>query len=932
MRIPRATYRLQFNPAFDFRKAREILPYLAGLGITDIYASPIFSARPGSAHGYDICDHNAINPELGGAAGFDHFTKAREDLGMGYVQDIVPNHMAVSGENGLLMDVLENGKDSEFFEFPDIDWEHPDEGLRGKMLAPFLGAFFGETLSQGDIQLDYDENGFLVRCHSLRLPLRMDSYSRILTLNMKSLVKGLGHDHPDLIKLLGILYTIKSLSAAESYQERYEQIAFIKRLLFEIYQSNEHIRQFMAHNLDVINGKENTGSGDAYNLLEEILSEQFYRLSFWKVAADEINYRRFFSVNDLICLRVEEKKVFDCIHRLIAEKVSQGRFSGLRVDHIDGLRDPTAYLERLRDLAGDAYIVVEKILAPDEEFPEFWPAQGTTGYDFLNKACGLFVNAENENAFNAIYQRFTGITKTFPELLAEKKRIIILRYMGGDIDNLARLVKSVSLRDRGSVDITLRALKSAIVETLAYFPVYRTYVSAENSRPVDRSYIRTALDSARGSRLDLVYEFEFLERFLLRAYDRRLADEERTEWLQFVMRFQQFTGPIMAKGSEDTALYGYNRLLCLNEVGGWPDRFGIDTREWHEFCRKRLETWPLTMNATSTHDTKRGEDARMRLAALSETPDAWEKALNRYHEMNAALRTTVRGAPVPDENDEYFLYEAMLASWPFFPEELGEFQVRLKEYLVKSVREAKVHTGWLRPDEEYEQAFLAFVDKLFSPDLAGNFLSLFAGFQRTVAFWGMVNSLSQTILKITAPGTPDMYQGSELWDLSFVDPDNRRPVDFSIRQSYLREIDEAFETSPEALFKDLPARPEDGRIKLFLIRRLLKARNGHAELFEKGAYIPLEFAGVHKKKLVGYMRRLNDSFALVIAPRLVSTMTEAGRFPLGSVWEDTRLVTDIPACETLVDGVTGRRHSGGPELYVKDALSAFPVALLLGRV
>ncbi len=932
MRIPKATYRLQLTAALDFARAREALPYLADLGVTDVYASPIFTARPGSTHGYDICDHNTINPELGGADEFENFTRARKALGMGYIQDIVPNHMAISGNNALLLDVLENGEDSEFYDFPDIDWDHPDEGLKGKMLAPFLGAFFGDTLTRGEIQLDYDANGFMVRCYDIRFPLRVDSYTRVLTLDMKNLVKSLGHDHSDLVKLLGILYAIKSLSAAEGYQERYEQIDFIKRLLFEIYQSNDTIHRFIDHNLDRINGKASAEDDDKYGLLEEILSEQLYRLSFWKVAADEINYRRFFSVNDLICLRVEEMKVFNHLHRLVAEKVSKGDFTGLRVDHIDGLHDPTNYLKRLRALAPDAYVVVEKILAPDEELPEFWQARGTTGYDFLVEVCGLFVDSESERDFNRIYTGFTGITKTFPELLAEKKRIIIQRYMGGDIDNLARLIKSVSLSDRGSVDITYRALKNAIIETLAYFPVYRTYISPEHHRPVDRTYIKTALDAARESRPDLVYEFDFLERFLLVAYEERLKEDEKSQWLRFVMRFQQFTGPIMAKGSEDTALYHYNRLLCLNEVGGWPDRFGIDTREWHGFCLDRLEKWPHTMNATSSHDTKRGEDARMRLAALSEIPGEWENALKAYHEMNASLRVKVRGVPVPDENDEYFLYQNMLASWPFHKEELDDFQIRLKGYLVKSVREAKVHTGWLKPDEEYEQAFLAFVDKIFSPGLAKNFLDSFAEFQSGTTFLGIVNSLSQTMLKITAPGTPDIYQGSDLWDLSFVDPDNRRPVDFSLRQSYLRELDdEQLNRNPEAFLNGLLTRPEDGRVKLFLIKRLLKIRNEQPDLFEKGAYEPIEFDGAFKRNVIGYLRRLDNVFAMVIAPRLVSDLTVPGRFPLGDRWGDTRLAGDFPSREVLVDAVTDRRLPVESALFLKDALAVFPVALLVGR-
>ncbi len=928
--IPCATYRLQFTPTFGFVECGRILDYLVRLGVSDIYASPIFKARSGSMHGYDVCDPRVMNPELGGGSGFAKLTAKRKRAGLGWMQDIVPNHMAVSGENPILTDVLENGPDSRYFSFFDIEWDHPDESVRGRMLAPFLGGFFGDTLERGEISAGFDEDGFFVRYYELRFPLSIDSYAQALTEDLKSLRSALGRDHPDYIKLLGILYNIKTLSALDTVDERDGQISFIKGMLNELYESSASIREYIDSCLNRINNPA-AGEGEApYARLEDLLAQQRYRLSFWKVASDEINYRRFFSINDLISLRIEDDRVQAETHKLIAEKVADGSFTALRIDHIDGLYDPTEYLIRLRRMTDGAFVLVEKILEFDERIPSFWPIQGTVGYDFMNKVCGTFVQADKEREFSRIYARHSGFSRPFEQMVRDKKRLIIDHHMEGDVDNLARFVKSISSRDRGGFDITFRALKKAIIEVLCAFPVYRTYLSESVSRMVDRTYITTAVNRARKASPELVHELDFLERFLLLQFHEHLTDEDKAEWIRFAMRFQQVTGPLMAKGFEDTALYVMNRLLCLNEVGGAPDRFGLSDREWHDFASERLETWPHTMNATATHDTKRGEDARMRLAALSEIPHQWDAALRAFNRINRRRKRKVGDLAVPDRNDEYFLYQTLLASWPFDDENMGDYTDRLKEYLVKSVREAKVHTEWLKPDTEYEQAFVSFAESIITRRRGDAFLREFLPLQERVAFLGMINSLAQTLFKITAPGFPDFYQGTELWDLSFVDPDNRRPVDFDLRTRLLSELETAWNTDPLGLIRDLPAAPEDGRIKLFLIWRGLRARQTHARLFAEGRYIPLDFRGAYKSHAIGFARELEGRMIVSLAPRFTASITSSNEFPLGDVWADTRAVIPEPVPSGMQNLLTGESLGPASEIPLRRAFERFPAALLEG--
>ena len=930
MRIPIATYRIQFNPSFTFGDAQDIVPYLADLGISDIYASPIFKPKKGSAHGYDVVDPNQLNPELGGMDAFEGLAKAVKDCGMGWLQDIVPNHMAYDRENQMLMDVFENGPHSRHFRFFDIEWDHPYEGMKERILAPFLGRFGGECLEDGEIQITYDEPGLTLAYYDLRFPLKIESYLTVFTHRLEILKRQLGSDHPDFVKLLGVLYVLKTLPTGEQPNERYDQLRFIKRVLWELYTKNHEIGGFIDENISIFNGKK--GNPDSFNLLDALLAEQVFRLSFWKVATEEINYRRFFNINELICLRAEDEDVFNQTHSLIFKLVGEQKLTGLRIDHIDGLYDPAHYLKRVREKAGNLYGVVEKILDPGEELPSLWPIQGTTGYEFLNYVTGIFCKTSNKKALDRIYTRFTGLQSSYEDLVAEKKRLIIGRHMAGDVDNLALLLKTISGRYRHGADITLYGLKRALVEIMALFPVYRTYISNEVFSDADREYMKDAIGKALESTPALANELGFLQGFLLLKFEDYLTEEERAQWTHFVMRFQQFTGPLMAKGFEDTVLYAYNRLLSLNEVGGDPQTFGFTLKEFHAFNERRARLWPHALNATSTHDTKRGEDVRARINVLSEIPQEWARTVNAWHKLNRSKKKKVRGFTVPDKNDEYFVYQTLIGALPLDEKEYPAFTERLNQYAVKAVREAKVHTAWLKPDNDYEDAFLSFIEHILRPSEENQFLAAFVPVQRKVAFYGMLNSLSQTIIKLTAPGVPDLYQGTELWDLNLVDPDNRRPVDFGMRISFLREIQAKEGTGALELITELRATEHDGRIKLFLIYMALKARKEHSALFEKGAYAPLKVSGGLRDHLIAFSRNHGTLWALTIAPRFLTALVKEGEYPLGHhVWADTSIHLPEGAPSLWKDAITQQGVKGQGAILAGEVMRHFPVAMLTGK-
>ncbi|MGH7854056.1 MAG: malto-oligosyltrehalose synthase [Candidatus Binatia bacterium] len=929
MKVPAATYRLQFTPDFGFAQADAALPYLHELGISDIYASPIFYPRSGSLHGYDVVDPNRLNPELGTAEDFEKLIDHARRLELGWLQDIVPNHMAYDSRNRMLMDVLENGAASSYADFFDIDWNHPYESMKGKVLAPFLGRFYGECLEDGEITLHYNESGLHVRYYSLTLPVNIEAYGDVLTDNLVSLRRRLGAGHLDYIKLLGVLYTLKNIASKQESEERADQIVFVKRILWELYSSNEDMKRHLDATLARFNGTK--GQPESFNLLDRLLSQQWYRLSFWKVAAEELDYRRFFNINELISLRMEDEKVYRHTHALVSRLVREGKFTGLRVDHIDGLYDPLSYLGWLRRDHEAAYLTAEKILSYEEELPALWPAQGTTGYDFLNYVNGIFCCREHERQFSQIYGRFTGIEVSSAALRVEKKRLIIGKYMAGDIEGLAFLLKTVSSRDRHAADVTLYGLKRALVEVLAFFPVYRSYISRDAYGSEDRRWLSIAVERAKAANLGLLLDLNFIERFLLLDFGDQQSAEERNHWTHFVMRFQQLSGPLMAKGFEDTALYVYNRLLSLNDVGGDPDHFGVSVDEFHDFNRRRHEHWPHTMNATATHDTKRGEDARARITALSEFPQEWERRIRSWSKINRAKKSRIKGIDVPDRNDEYFLYQTLIGSYPVDGRQDGSFLERLKTYLIKAVREAKVHTEWLKPDLAYEEAFVNFTEAILAPSEQNPFVVEFRPFVKKIAYCGMFNSLGQTLLKIVAPGLPDIYQGSEFWDLSFVDPDNRRSVDYAERRRSLAELKSADSTDRIVLLQDLLANWQDGRIKLYLMHKLLGFRRAHCEFFTEADYTPLKSAtGPMGDRICAFARRKGRAWTVAIVPRLVGEMVYNGGAPVGEVWGQSALSLPVDAPPRWVDVVSGERIETGPgkRLMLGAVFKYFPVSLL----
>jgi len=925
MKIPSATYRLQFNRNFGFKKAGEILDYLASIGVSTIYASPVFKARPGSTHGYDITDPNMINPELGTKEElYDLILNAGRN-GIDWLQDIVPNHQAFSGDNYIVSDILENGRNSKYFNFLDINLDHPY--IKGRLLIPFLGKLFGETLENGEISLNYDARGFYIKYYEHEFPLRIESYNTILTKGLKPVADEPVSEESDFIQLLGIIHILKNLPAGEEMDERYEQIGVVKKLLWELYSNKETIRKYIDEAVAGFNGEK--GEPGSFKLLDNLLSEQNFRLSFWKVSGEEINYRRFFNINELICIKVENDDVFDHTHQLVFELLEQENICGIRIDHIDGLYDPSNYLKKVRKKAGDKYIAVEKILEHWEQIPDEWPVQGTTGYDFLNFVNGLYCLSESREKLTRTYNSFIRSKMSYGDLLYEKKKMIIEKHLTGDIDNLAHLLKQVSARDRYGSDITLNGLMKTLIEIASVFPVYRTYINSRDLSTQDSRHIKDAVNETRRRNPDLAYEINFLEKFLLFEFFEHVPEEERKGWIDFVMRFQQLTGPLMAKGFEDTTLYIYNRLISLNEVGGDPDKFGVSAREFHEFNKTRADSFPHTINATSTHDTKRGEDIRARINVLSEIPDEWGRKLKLWAKKNRAKKIKSGGINVPDRNDEYFLYQSMVGGFPFYKSDYKVFTQRLKEYVVKAVREAKVHTAWLQPDKDYENGFLVFIDRIMK-QINNDFFDDFISFQKKISYYGVFNSLSQTLLKMTSPGLPDFYQGTELWDLYFVDPDNRRPVDFDKRRKLINEI-KKYEISGNIknYLGDIISSVHDGRIKFYLTHKSLEFRRINKDLYDKGDYTVLKSMGQYNTSLIAFSRSMGNNTAVTVVPRFISGIVDVGEMPLDGIWENTSV--DIPESisGSYRNVLTDERIKLGGSSLAVDMLKNFPVALLV---
>lgn len=924
MNTPHATYRLQINPDFPFSAIRTIIEYLNDLGISHIYASPVFQAREGSPHGYDVVDPAAINTELGSQQEFEDLLTYVHDLGMGWIQDIVPNHMAFDSQNDMLMDLLERGAHSRFYEFFDIDWEHHYDRIRGRVLAPFLGRLYNECLEAGELTLNFDQEGFHIRYYDWRFPLRMQSYSILLTSKLSWLKKHIDSDHPGYINLLGALYSLRNLTEDNDPEGFDTQIRFVKNILWENYQSQPIIQKYIDNQIEKINGT--PGEAESFDRLHDLLSQQFYRLSYWKVGSEEINYRRFFSVNELITLRMEQQEVFDYTHQLIADLVERDLIDGIRVDHIDGLQQPTQYLERLRKLIGDRYLVVEKILEPGEPLPEFWPVDGTTGYDALNVINGLFCKKAMKSQYSKMYSSFTGNSYPYHEQVHDEKRLIVDKHLAGDVDNLAHKMVQIAGQYRYGHDFTLYGIRKALVEILTWFPVYRTFISLKQQREKDPEYLDEAIRLAKKSMPNLVREIDFIRQIL--SLEQPDQNAEKGQWEAVAFRFQQLSGPLMAKGFEDTFLYIYNRLLSLNEVGGSPDSFGVSDIEFHQFQLNRMTDWSQTMNTTSTHDTKRGEDVRARINVLSEIPDEYHQHLIRWAKINQPFKSDVNGNPAPDSNDEYFLYQSLIGTLPFDGKITDEYRKRIRDYAIKAVREAKIHTAWLEHDTDYEEAYLEFIDSIIDQETARDFLEDFSPFQEKIAAFGIWNSFSQVILKYTVPGISDLYQGTELWDLNLVDPDNRRPVDYEHRRSLLSEIRNS-DRSRRELVEHLLHNRRSGQIKMYLIHQLLQTRAEYPALLEQSEYIPLKIHGTLRNHVVAFARRNGQLWMVTVIPRFLTGLIDAGELPVGeTLWSDTEI--ELP--ERLLPGeeiFTGRAFSSAQRWRVAEIFGNFPGAVIV---
>jgi (1->4)-alpha-D-glucan 1-alpha-D-glucosylmutase len=944
-RIPVAVYRLQFHQAMRLEDARGLVPYLKDLGISDLYSSPILQARRGSTHGYDVTDPTRLNPELGSEEEFENLVRQLQAHDMGLLLDIVPNHMAASSENPWWMDVLEEGPGSAYAAYFDVDWHPPSRFLDNRILLPLLGTTYAEALENRQLTLSFEEDGFFVHYFDIKLPIAPKAYRQILEHRLDRLKATLGSGTPEFQELEGVLSAIDRLPErtallAEKAGERRLGLAAIKERLRYLYNSSEQVRRFLDQNLWVFNGKK--GVPSSFRFLDRLLSEQSYVISYWRNSNEGINYRRFFTITDLVGLRVEDPLTFDATHSVVLRLAERGLITGLRIDHIDGLRDPAGYLRRLQErlLCNGApkttpfYVVVEKILADCEPLPREWPVYGTTGYDFLNYLNGIFVDEHHAEALDRIYERFSDLRLPYPDVVYQKKKQVMENLLAVEMNTLGRHLTLLAEQDRYARELPRGDLARALLETIASLPVYRTYVRSFDVNDTEARYIETAIADARQRNPGLNGQcFEFLRQVLLLQQGPQLFPEQREARLAFVMRWQQFTGPLMAKGFEDSLLYVYNRLVSLNEVGGSPKSSGVSIAAFHEFGRKRQKRWPHTLNATSTHDTKRAEDVRARINVLSEIPERWEKHLARWHERNRGKRRLVNGTPVPTPNEEILLYQTMIGAWPFEPEEVSNFRLRLQNYMIKATREAMVHTKWTVPNEKYEKALLDFVASIMRVSKDNEFLRDFRRFQKEVAYYGALNGLAQVLIKIAFPGVPDFYQGSELWDLRLVDPDNRVPVDFGKRLSMIARLC-THSGGPEASRKDMLANWEDGRIKMFVTRNALRFRMSHPALFADGDYIPLQAVGHRSNNIFAFARRSKTLWALVAVPRFNTQLTQPGQASVGKeIWGRNIILLPKNAPHQWSNVYTGRKINAvtsGREssLYVRDVLRDFPVALL----
>lgn len=940
--IPRATYRLQLNAAFTLRDATALVPYLASLGISHVYCSPYFRARPGSTHGYDVVDHNSFNPEIGDRADFEQFVAALRAHGMGHIVDIVPNHVGIGPDNAWWMDVLENGEASVYAAFFDIDWSPSNPDRAHKVLVPVLASPYGTVLERGELELRFEpqSGSFEVQYFGHRLPLDPSTYPRILDRVLALIANS---ELENLRRALAALPDRHSL-APEQVAERNREKELHKRRLAALAAGNEAVAGAIDAAVRSFAGT--AGEPASFDALHEVLELQAYHLAYWRVAAEDINYRRFFDINDLAALRVDNETVFEATHRLLLQLIAEGKIDGLRIDHSDGLHDPAGYFRRLQQrIAGVTgrrgpraiYLVAEKITASFEHLPEDWPVHGDTGYHFANVVNRILVDSATRARMDRAYRQFIEEPAEWREVAYQCQQLVLRRSLASELNVATNLLAGIARSERSTRDFTFNTLRTALAEVFACFPVYRTYVGATVSDS-DRRHIEWAIATARRRRASIEDSvFDFVRSTLLLELP-AASDELRRRMRAFVSKFQQTTAPITAKGIEDTALYRFNRLLSLNEVGGEPGSYGAAVRAFHADAEYRSRHWPHEMLATSTHDTKRSEDVRARLNVLSEMSTPWRDAARRWRRFNRSRKREVDGVPAPSLNDEYHFYQTLLGSWPLGELDLSgaayaAYRERLEAYMIKAVREAKQRTSWTEMEPAYEEALTNFVRSVLEPRNGSNlFLTDFIEFERHMSRFGLLNSLTQTLCKLTAPGVPDIYQGNELFEFWLVDPDNRRPVDYERRRALLAQV-----LSGGVSPREATAQLEDGRAKLLLTSKCLALRRSYPELFRDGTYRRLGVRGQRAAHVCAFARRHAQQSLIVIAPRLYRRLLgDGGGLPLGeAVWGDT--LVELPredqsrdSFRNLLDGarLAPLRQGESVGVSLAQALAEFPVALL----
>jgi (1->4)-alpha-D-glucan 1-alpha-D-glucosylmutase len=951
MRVPSATYRIQFHLNFRFSDAEQIVPFLHEMGISHLYASPRGKARKGSLHGYDVADPMRINSELGTEEEFTRLVERLHKYDMGLLLDIVPNHMVASSENPWWMDVLENGLQSPYASYFDIDWDAPGAKSpdleKNQIVLPILTERYDRVLFGQGIVLRFDEKGFYVQAEGNRVPVNPSTYSLILAPCFERLNSSQNGDLEARQEFEGVLKAAQALASPPSQPLGVEKPpatarAELKARLWALYLGRPGIQRVVDDVLRAFNGTK--GDPASFGPLDALLFKQSYRLANWHSATEEVNYRRFFGLNDLVAVKVEDPEVFEATHALIFRLVAEGKVDGLRVDHIDGLLDPQEYLERLQNARklqpGDdsnalrMYTIVEKITSGAEELPKTWHTAGTTGYDFLNAANTLFIDPSGWNRLEYVYRAFTGVRPYFSETWYVRKRQVMEDLFGSDIHVLSsRLGRLAALDPRGR-DLPMPELIRALKEITARLAVYRTYIRELELSERDRAYLHQAFKVAQrrrqGSGIS-VPAFDFLRRvFLLEPPSEPVTYGQ--EWLDFLLRWQQLSGAVMAKGMEDTAFFVHHGLVSLNEIGTNPFRKGIrfGVVAFHDFNRKRLKRQPHALNTTSTHDTKWSEDVRARINVLSEIPEEWKERLDHWSRWNRAKKTEVAGQLSPSPNEEVLLYQALLGIWPFGEPNLGEIKERMETFLMKAVREAKTHSSWTSPNEPYEAALREFVNQIL--EVSGNpFLNDFVSFFERIAPYGASNAYAQLLLKIASPGIPDFYQGNGLWQFRLTDPDNRSNVDFQQRAETAEEISALASDTKLCVPCELLKTWRDGHLKLYVTSKVLSFRRAHKELFSRGAYRPLYATGPKRDFVCSFARRHQKEWLIVAVPRLSTKLAPTGTFPVGeAVWSSSGIDLPRNAPSEWVNLFTSQtvQNSGG-RLKLRDIFAQLPFAVLV---